>query len=487
MVNHEPDNDDIHYVVRNGQFLLLGVLAGMLSERYKLYRRTGIDILGDVPWGTHLCLFYETEQDLIDILVPYFKAGLESNEFCMWITSEPLNEEKARSALRGAIPDFDRYLRIGQMEIISHNPWYLKDGVFNLQEVMKGWIGKIDLVTSAGFSGVRVTGNTSWLETNEWRRFADYERQVDSTIDEFPMLAICSYASNKCSASEIVDVVSNHGSAMIRRNGKWDLVESFGRGQAVEALRENEEKFRLAMLDYQQRLRDLTSEMSMAEERERRRIAVGLHDQVAQELIYLKISLGSLVRKELPIELAGLLDEICQHVDQLIQHIRTLTFDLSSPTLYELGLEAAVREYLHDEVQQGCGIHTEFEDDAQPKPLTDDVRAFLYRAIRELLINVVKHARAQKVKVVIARDNDNVRVEVTDDGIGFAPFPHLSQSGGFGLFSIRERLDYLGGRMEVEARPGQGTHITFTVPVMREAIEDDIRGGRHEHKNFGCG
>ena len=209
----------------------------MLSERYKSPRRSGIDILGDVPWGTHLCLFYETEQDLIDILIPYFRAGLESNEFCMWITSEPVNEKKARSALGEAIPDFDRYLRIGQMEIISHNLWYLKNGIFDLQKVMNGWIGKIDQITSTGFNGVRVTGNTSWLETSEWRRFADYERQVDSTIDDLPMLAICSYAMDKCSASDVVDVTSTHRFALVKQNGTWALIGNHKQKKAEEKIK----------------------------------------------------------------------------------------------------------------------------------------------------------------------------------------------------------------------------------------------------------
>jgi signal transduction histidine kinase len=212
-----------------------------------------------------------------------------------------------------------------------------------------------------------------------------------------------------------------------------------------------------------------------------------LHDHVTQELIHFKISLGSLVQKGLPAELAGPLDEIYRQLDQIVHRIRSLTFDLSSATLYELGLEAAVREYLYDQVQRGYGIHTEFEDDARPKHLTDDVRALLYRAIRELLINVVKHSRARKVKVTTTRDNGNIRVEVIDDGIGFVPSQYLSKTGGLGLFSICERLDYLGGSMEVDARPGQGTHITLIAPVRLESVEKNVDKDHHEDKNSGSG
>jgi len=153
-----------------------------------------------------------------------------------------------------------------------------------------------------------------------------------------------------------------------------------------------------------------------------------------------------------------------------------------------LGLEAAIREWLYDEVQQKHGIHTKFEDDEQPKPLDNDVRAVLYRAVRELLVNVVKHAQAQRVKVSIGKDNNNVRIVVADDGIGFVPSPQLNKTGGFGFFSIREGLNYLGGSIEIGSKPGQGTHITLIAPIKRGNIENDEgQGGHYEHKNFSGG
>jgi len=73
-------------------------------------RQSGIDVVGEVPWGTHFCQFYETDQDLIETLVPYFREGLAANEFCMWITSAPLQVDQAAKALRGAVPDLDKYI-----------------------------------------------------------------------------------------------------------------------------------------------------------------------------------------------------------------------------------------------------------------------------------------------------------------------------------------------------------------------------------------
>ena len=232
----------------------------------------------------------------------------------------------------------------------------------------------------------------------------------------------------------------------------------------ITAQRQAREK----LLAYQKRLRDFASEMSLTEERQRKRIAIELHDQVTQNLILFKINLGELREKDLPRELIEPVDEIYEHLDRIIHDMRSLTFDLGSPTLYELGLEAAVREYLNEEIQQKHGIQTEFEDDSRPKPLDDDVCAVLYRAVRELLINVVKHAQAQHVKVSIYKDNDNIRINVVDDGVGFKPFAEgfdLGKKAGFGLFSIRERLSYLGGSVEIDSQPGQGTHVTLVAPI----------------------
>jgi PAS domain S-box-containing protein len=208
-------------------------------------RKTGIDILGDLPWGTHFCQFYQTKEDLIDILVPYFKAGLENNEFCMWITSEPLTVEEAKDAMEKNVSDFERYLTREQIEIIPHTEWYLKGGVFNLRRVLTGWVDKLDRALARGCEGMRITGNTAWLGKNDWRSFADYEEEIDNVIGRYQMMAICSYSLDKCKAHEIIDVVRNHQFALIKREGKLELFESSERKRAKEALRKSEEKYRI--------------------------------------------------------------------------------------------------------------------------------------------------------------------------------------------------------------------------------------------------
>jgi PAS domain S-box-containing protein len=204
-------------------------------------RNSGIDVIGNVPWGTHFCQFYKTKQDLIDILVPYFKAGLESNEFCMWVTSEPLVVAEAEEAMRKAVNDSDEYLRQGQIEIIPYNEWYLLGGAFDDDRVLKGWVSKLEQALTRGYSGLRLTGNTFWLERNHWQAFTEYEAKVNNVIGKYKMLAICTYCLDKCDGTAVIDVVKNHQFALVKQERKWDIIESTIYKQAKEALLENEQ------------------------------------------------------------------------------------------------------------------------------------------------------------------------------------------------------------------------------------------------------
>ncbi len=207
-------------------------------------RKTGIDVIGDAPWGTHFCLFYHTQADLIDTMVPYFKAGLENNEFCMWVTSQPLGVEDAERVLRESVTNLDEYIEKGQIEFLDYRRWYIPSGRFEADKVLQGWIDKEDQAVERGFEGLRLNGNTFWLEEENWGTFVDYEAMVDRVIGHHRMLAVCTYSLDQCGALEIMDVVSNHQFALIKRNDRWEIIESTGRRQAVETLRESEEKFR---------------------------------------------------------------------------------------------------------------------------------------------------------------------------------------------------------------------------------------------------
>lgn len=204
-------------------------------------RHTGLNILGDVPWGTHFCQFYDSRQDLIDILVPYFKAGLENNEFCMWVTSEPLHAEEAKAALAAEVPEVGEYLRRGQLEILDYSQWYVLDGKFDAGRVLEGWVDRVEAAIRRGFDGLRLTGNTFWLEKPDWQGFTEYEATVDRVIGRYPMLALCTYSLARCGAIEVIDVVSNHAFALIKQSGQWQMIQSAER-KRIEATLQRERR-----------------------------------------------------------------------------------------------------------------------------------------------------------------------------------------------------------------------------------------------------
>jgi signal transduction histidine kinase len=225
------------------------------------------------------------------------------------------------------------------------------------------------------------------------------------------------------------------------------------------------------ILEYQKRLKQLASQLTLVEEQERRRIAGQLHDEVSQILAMAKIKLDTL-RNSPPSETsAAVLEEINSSIKKVIQETRTLTFELSNPILYELGFEAAVAEWLNDNVQVKHGIATEFHDDELPKPLDDDLKAMLFRNTRELLTNCIKHAKAGEIMVGLRRIDDSIEVTVEDNGVGFDPVQVRTKTGKkttYGLFSIRENMENTGGRFEIDSKPGAGCKAIMTAPLKKE-------------------
>lgn len=228
------------------------------------------------------------------------------------------------------------------------------------------------------------------------------------------------------------------------------------------------------LLDHQKKLKSLASQLSLIEERERHRLATDLHDQIGQSLILSKMKLDSLrelVNSGLSTEI---LDEVRNYLNNIIQDTRTLTFDLSSPILYELGFEKAVAEWLDEQIRKKHDIQTEFQDDGQIKLLDDDVSAILFRNVRELLMNIIKHAKASKVTVSVSKADEQICVIIEDDGVGFEP-DKLALNTGFGIFSIRERLEQLAGCLDIESEPGRGTKITMTVQLKVEKKTEGVK------------
>ena len=188
-------------------------------------RSSGIAVVGDLPWGSHFCQFYRTKKDMTDIVVPYFRAGLEGDELCIWVTSDFLTTDEALAAMQAGVPAFAEHRARQQFEVFPHTDWYLKGGSFDLRRTLDMWMAKHDEALARGFAGLRVSGSPYWIDNKkDWDDFAAYEAEINKVIGGTRLLVLCTYSLQRCGVAEILDVVKNHEFAVAMNQGTWQVV-----------------------------------------------------------------------------------------------------------------------------------------------------------------------------------------------------------------------------------------------------------------------
>jgi signal transduction histidine kinase len=228
------------------------------------------------------------------------------------------------------------------------------------------------------------------------------------------------------------------------------------------------------ILDHQQRLKAQATQLTIVEEQERRRIATDLHDNVGQTLALSRLQLAAASKSVDDDALKEQFDELSQTLLSAVKDTRHLIFELSSPTLYELGLGAAISEWIEHKIKPHHSLDVELVDKLELSSLSLDQNTILFRSVRELLTNVVKYARADKVSVLLEQEGGVIRIKVKDNGIGFNPEQvkrNVSVEGGLGLFSIEERMIDLGGSMVIDSKVHHGTTVVIMAPCSESTKE----------------
>lgn len=264
-------------------------------------------------------------------------------------------------------------------------------------------------------------------------------------------------------------------------NRQGELVEWFGavrnitdRKQAQKKLQEvndtleqRVEERTASLLSYQDQLRSLASRLSKAEEQERQRLASELHDNLGQMLAVSKMKVDLLAGEQLPQQILGEIEEVQQGIEEALVYTRDLMSDLKPPPSLDKEDVRASIEWVAQKMEKH-DLTVEVIDDGDPKITTEEIRTTLLQCVRELLFNVIKHTSTQQARVKMKRLENRVEIKVQDEGEGFdmqnnelAP----AEDGGFGLFNIQERLDLLGGSMEMVSSPGDGTTIILQAPL----------------------
>jgi signal transduction histidine kinase len=479
-------------------------------------RKTGIDVIGDMAWGTHFCLFYETKADLLEPLAAYCRAGLEGQEFCLWVVAAPATEEEAWHALRLQVADLDRYVADGGIEVVAARDWYLQDGVFDLARVIRGWNEKLARALARGYAGIRVTGDTVWLEKKDWKDFCEYEASINDAFAHQHLAALCTYPLAACGAGEILDVVCTHQFALARRRGNWDVIETAGYKRAKAEITRLNEELEQRVVDRTQQLLIVNEELRK-EVLERHRAEAQAQAQ-AERLRQVRADLAHVSRVTTMGEMAA---SIAHEVDQPLSGVvinanACLRFLAGgSPNLDEVreGLQAIardgrrasevtgrvrslarrapiqrqpldvnmmIREVLalaEGEVRRArASVRTELAGDL-PRVHGDPVQ--LQQVVLNLVLNGLDAMTAvvdRPRELVISANGEavnRVRVAVRDSGAGIDPeaatrmfdaFYTTKPGGmGMGLLISRTIIEQHGGGLWAVPNEGPGTTFYFTV------------------------
>lgn len=187
-------------------------------------RSTGMPLLDLLPWGAHLCLFYETSRDLIEANAGFFRAGLADNEFCFWVLPDQIDRGTAIAGLRERIDGFDDLLSAGAIELVPATEWYRRGTPLDVAHSLGKVTAKLDDALSRGFAGMRASGDAFWMEDNLWETYRDYEDQLAAALAGTRMVIMCTYRLDSSWARDLLDVIRLHELSLVLHDGRWEAL-----------------------------------------------------------------------------------------------------------------------------------------------------------------------------------------------------------------------------------------------------------------------
>jgi signal transduction histidine kinase len=448
-----------------------------------LLRATGIPAVGDIAWGTHVCNFYRSPEDLVETLVPYFKAGLDHGEECLWVACPPFGVEAARSALGAAAPHLAEQLADGQIEILDRRDWYTRTGHFDPDEVLASWLAREERASARGRSGLRVTGNTAWVDdARGFRAFADYEERLNEALGGHRILVFCSYATDRCDCEGVFDVVRSHQLALVRRRGAWEVIED-------APLKIAKEELRRLNSDLEERVSQRTVQLESALRARDEFLCMASHE-LKTPLAALQLQIQGMLRAARPGVPAEA--QAVERLDRTLGHSRRLTalvermLDVSRAGSGQLRVEVAtcdLRDLVGDALRRcqpqlkRAGIAATLRAAGEPIGRWDAQR--LDQVLVGLLSNAIKFAPGDPVEIDVSVDGGDAVLRVRDHGPGIPArdreriFERFVQLGslprpegfGLGLWIARRIVAAHAGTIQAQDAEGGGAAFVVRMPL----------------------
>ena len=449
--------------------------------------RAGIPGLSDLRWGTHCCHFYDTRDDLVRALVPYFKAGLDGGEACLWVASEPLRAAEARSALAAVTPDLHERERRGQIEIVDHEDWYGRASELDAAAMVQAWIEREQMALARGYSGLRLSGNPAWGERDEWDMVIAYEQLVDHTFRDHRILALCSYCLSRCSGQDVLDVVGSHQCTAVRTASSWRIGGSSLLDSAPQEL---------------SRMQQAAEALASADRRKDEFIAL-LGHELRNPLapIATAVELMRLRGSERDVRELDIIDRQLQHLNTLVDDMLDVsriargTLRLHKQPMRLREILALAVEVVTPRVQRHrhrLSVHDDASDATDVWIDADADR--LVQAFSNVLTNAAKYtAPGGEISVILGRESAHAVVTVTDNGPGISAdvLPHVFElfvqgeraigrrDGGLGLGLplVKHLVELHRGTVELTSS-GSGTSVVIRLPVA-DAAEVEQKSSAH--------
>jgi C4-dicarboxylate-specific signal transduction histidine kinase len=460
-------------------------------------RTNGIDVVGDmVAWGAHFCFFYETREDLVDTLISYCKAGLQSGEYCLWIVAEPLSVAEAKEALKAAVPDLERHLADSRLEVAAARDWFLPDGSFDGKRLTRSWYEKLASVSARGYAGMRVTGDTTWLTKKDWTHFCDYEDGLNEVIGNQRLAVLCTYPLAGCGAPQILDVVRTHQFVLARRYGNWEVVETAGLKRAKAELNQLNEELERRVVERTGQLKQASEALQQAQAELAHvnrvtamgQLAASITHEVMQP-ITAGITEAEAASRWLSAEPPNLeearqalgyaVSEGNRAID-VIGRIRAL-IKKAPPRKDANDVNGVIREVVGltrgEVIKNNISVQTHL---AEGLPPIQGDRVQLQQVILNLIINAVEamssiSTESRELVISTGKDVSGVLVTVRDSGPGLSPgteerlfdafYTTKGDGMGMGLSICRSIVEAHGGRIWAVPDVGQGATLQFTLPL----------------------